>query len=205
LANQEEIKNKVSGFFAGLKKAAGDAVESSEIALARGKTAGKTVCSDSGEVLVEAGHVIDDEAIARAKAAGKLGALAGAAVTSQAQDIKERTRAAYHATAEGTEARSLASSDQYIEARGYIGWVAAVDVTDIRGNLIVPAGRKIDDEYVRAAREADQLASLIYSAQQSPPPYPQAAPPPPKGTPAAAPVNTGKRAARPLDEYYDEE
>jgi hypothetical protein len=68
----------------------------------------------------------------------------------------------------------------------------------------VPAGLKIDDEHVRAARDAEQLGSLIYSAQQSPAPFPTAAPPPPKGTPIVLPPTEAKRAARPLSEYYDE-
>ncbi len=197
--------DKVSGFFTGLKRKAGEAVETQEIALVRGKTASKPVLSDSGQMIVDAGHTIDDLAIERARSAGKLNALVAAAATSQVQDLRERARSAYAATPEGVEARSMASSEQYIEARHYIGRIAAVDVTDLRGNVIVPAGMKIDDEYVRAAREADQLGSLIYSAQQSPPTHPVAAPPPPKGTPIVAPVYETKRAARPLTEYYDEE
>ena len=200
-----DLMERVSGFFTGLKRKAGEVVETKEIAIVRGKTAAKAVYSDSGELIVDAGHPIDDAAIERAHAAGKMNALTAAAVSSQAQDFKERARTAYAATPEGTEARSMASSEQYIEARQYIGRVAAVDVTDLRGNIIVPAGKKIDDEYVRAAREAEQLGSLIYSAQQSPASYPTAAPPPPKGTPIAAPVTEAKRAARPLSEYYDEE
>ena len=200
-----DLMGKVSGFFTGLKRKAGEAVETQEIAMVRGKTAAKAVYSDSGEMIVDAGRPITDSAIARARDAGKLNALVAAAVSSQAQDFRERARNAYAATPEGTEARSMASSDQYIEARQYIGRVASVDVTDLRGNVIVPAGQKIDDENVRAARDADQLGSLIYSAQQSPAPFPTAAPPPPKGTPNVAPVNEAKRAARPLAEYYDEE
>lgn len=199
-----DLMERVSGFFTGLKKKAGDAVESHEIAMVRGKSAAKTVLTDAGDVIVDAGHPIDDDAIEMARRAGKLNALVASAVSSQAQDFRERTRAAYAATPEGTEARSMASSEQYLEARHYIGYVAAVDVTDIRGNIIVPAGTKIDDEYVRSARDAEQLGSLIYSAQQSPAPHASAAPPPPKGTPIAAPVAETKRAARPLSEYYEE-
>jgi hypothetical protein len=200
-----DLMERVSGFFSGLKRRAEETFETQEIAISRGKTAAKAVYNDAGELIVDAGHPIDDAVIERARTAGKLNALTAAAVSSQAQDFRERARNAYAATPEGTEARSMASSDQYLEARQYIGRVAAVDVTDLRGNIIVPAGMKIDDDYVRAAREAEQLGSLIYSAQQSPAPHPMAAPPPPKGTPILAPVTEAKRTARPLSEYYDEE
>jgi hypothetical protein len=200
-----DMMGKVSGFFSGLKKRAGEVVEMQETAIARGRIAAKAVYTNSGELIVDAGHPIDDAVIEKARQAGMLGPLAATAMSSQAQDFKERTRAAYHATPEGTEARSMASSDQYIEARGYIGRKASVDVTDIRGGVIAKAGQTIDDEIVRAAREADQLGSLIYSAQQAPAPFPTAAPPPPKGTPIVVPTNESKRAARPLSEYYDEE
>src|SRR5580658_6701842 len=190
-----DLMERVSGFFTGLKRKAGEAVETQEIALVRGKTAAKAVYSDSGEMIVDAGRPITEAAIERARAAGKLSALVAAAATSQVQDFREKARNAYAATPEGAEARSMASSEQYLEARQYIGRVASSDVTDIRGNIIVSAGMKIDDEHVRAARDAEQLGSLIYSAQQSPAPHPFAAPPPPKGTPIVAPVKENKRAA----------
>lgn len=200
-----DMMGKVGGFFAGLKKKAGDALEEQQISLIRGKTAARAVYTDAGEMIVDAGRPIDEPAIEIARGCGKLGALVASVASSSAQDLRDKARSAYAATAEGQEARTLASSDQYIEARGYIGWIASSDVTDIRGNVIVSAGQKIDDEHVRAAREADQLSSLIYSAQQSGRPYPTAAPPPPKGLPINTPPSPAVRAARPLASYYDDE
>ena len=203
-----DFKSKMSGFLSGLKRAAGDAVETQEIALARGKSASKPVYTDAGVMIVDTGREIDDDVIEMARKHGKLSALAASAVASRAQDFREKARNIYGATPEGVEAHSMASSEQYLEARHYIGRIAAVDVTDLRGNIIVPAGRKIEDEDVRNAREADQLGSLIFSAQQSPPPQPMAAAPPPFNPlqqPGAAPANETKRAARPLTSYYDEE
>lgn len=198
-----DFKSKLSGLFSNAKKAAEDVLESQQIALSRGRTASKDVLSDSGEIIVEAGHRIDEETIQKAKSAGKLSALAGAAVTSSAQDFRERARNTYDSTPDGIEARSMASSEQYIEARRYIGRIASVDVTDIRGNMIIQAGQKLDDSHVRAAREADQLGSLIYSAQQSPAVNYASPPPPPVAAAPSAPSSS--RAARPLTSYYDED
>jgi len=200
-----DIKSRVSGFFSGIKKAAGEVLETQEIALIRGKTVSKAIFSDEGELLVDAGHRIDDDVINHVRKNGKMSALVASAVTSQAQDIRERARSVYQATPDGVEAHALASSEQYIEARQYIGRLSSMDVTDIRGNVIIGAGQKIDDEHVRAARESDQLGSLIYSAQQSPAPFPVAAPPPPAGTVMPTPTNESKRAARPLSSYYEED
>ncbi len=204
MAGSSDFKGRLSGLFKGLKQAAGDAVETSQVAMARGKTASRAVTTDSGELIVDAGHIIDDAVIAYAKQTGRLPALVAAAVASQAQDLREKARSAYDATPDGIEAKSLASSDQYIAARAYIGWIAATDVTDIRGNTIVPAGKKIDDEDVRAVRQAEQLSALIYSAQQSPPPSRPVVAPPPKG-PVVVTPSQAQRTARPLSSYYDEE
>ncbi len=200
-----DFMGKVNGFFSSMKKAAGEAVEGSEIALARGKTAAKAVYADSGELIVDAGHKIDDAVIEQAKRAGKLAALLGAAVTSQAQDIRDKTRAAYGATPDGAEAHSMATSEQYLEARQYIGRASSTDVTALDGTLIIGAGSNILDEHVRAAREADQLGSLIYSAQQSPAVRPQPIAVASADALPTEPASVSKRAARPLTSYYDEE
>ena len=65
------------------------------------------------------------------------------------------------------EARSLDSVEDFMEARRYLGKYAVLEVTNIRGEIIVPAGTQIDDEYIRKAREAGQLSALIYSAKPS--------------------------------------
>jgi hypothetical protein len=205
MAGGSDFRGKLTGLFKGLKQAAGDAVETSQVTVSRGKTAARDVVSDSGEMIVEAGRIIDDAVIDHARRTGKLAALAASAVASQAQDFREKARTAYESTPDGIEARSLASSEQYIEARAYIGWIAATDVTDIRGNIVVPAGKKIEDEDVRAVREAGQLSALIYSARQSPPPSrPVVAAAPPPGPVKVTPAQA-QRTARPLSSYYDED
>lgn len=199
----DDLKKQVSKFWSGLRQKATDAMAGQEVSLVRGKTAARAVLTDSGEIIVDAGHRIDDAVIERARAAGKLHTLVAAAVSSQAQDLKEKARTYYNSTPEGTEAHSMATQDSYLQARQYIRYTAAIDVTDLRGNVIVPAGKQIDDEDVRAARDANLLAALIYSAQQSPPPGPMAASPPTAPPPKVqAPVH---RTARPLTSYYDEE
>lgn len=212
----EDIKSQLGNFWSGLKKKATAAVENQELGFVRGKVTARPVLDDAGSLIIDAGQVIDEGVIARAQAAGKLGALVSAAVAAQAQDVKEKARHMYESTPEGTEARSLASSEQYLEARRYIGWKSAMDVTDIRGAILVPAGKEIEDEDVRAVREAEQLGALIASAQQSGPParaaagpaympYADVSQPVAAGQTAPPAPATGKRTARPLNAYYDEE
>src|SRR5579871_1902572 len=166
----EDIRTQIGNFWKGLRKKATEAVESQEVGFVRGKVAARSVFDNAGNLIVDSGQTIDDGVIARAQEAGKLGALVSAAVTAQAQDVREKAKQIYESTPEGTEARSLATSEQYLEARRYIGWKAAMDVTDIRGTILVPAGKEIEDEDVRAVREAGQLGALIASAEQSGPP-----------------------------------
>jgi len=59
-------------------------------------------------------------------------ALVAAVTTAQTQDLQERFKSGYEETPEGQGARNLADSEQYLEARKYIYYVAAVEVTDIR-------------------------------------------------------------------------
>src|SRR5687768_5899265 len=77
---------------------AADAVADQQMAFVRGKVAGKTVLDDDGGVIVEAGHVIDEPAIERAMACGKLNALTSTVVKAKAQDPKERAQDAYART-----------------------------------------------------------------------------------------------------------
>jgi hypothetical protein len=95
-----------------------------------------------------------------------------AVAMAQVQDLKEKAETAIDQTDEGREARNVGSVDEYVLARRYIGRIAVIDVTDIRGRIVVPAGKEIGDEDVRRAREAGQLSALIYSAQQPQPPRP---------------------------------
>ena len=145
---------------------AAEAVSDQQASFVRGKVAGKTVMDDSGVVIVEAGHVIDDSAIERAASAGKMHLLTSTVVTAKAQDFKEKAQDAFAQTDSGQENRSLNSVDQYVEARRYIGRYTGMDVTDIRGAVLIPMGKQINDQDVAFARESGQLGALIYAAQQ---------------------------------------
>src|SRR5579884_370121 len=179
----EEPKNSLGRLWQSMRQKTAEAVGRQAAALARGKVAGKTVTDDAGNILVDAGHVIDDAVLARAEAAGKLAEVAAAAMTAQVQDLKEQAAGQYSRTDEGREAWALGTMEAYAQARRYIGYIAGVEVTDIRGNVIVPAGKKIEDEDVRAVREADQLSALIFSAEQgglAPPGHETPTPPVPQ-------------------------
>ena len=74
-----------------------------------------------------------------------------------------------------------------------------MDVTDIRGKVIVPEGKRIDAEDVRAARDENLLSSLIYSSQQGKAPAPQPSPlANESGYQAPKPAAPARRAALPL-------
>ena len=165
----DDLRGQLSRAWQGLVKKTTETIAEQEASFVRGQIAGKRVTDDAGNVIVDAGHVIDDAAIVRASAAGKLHALAGAAIKAQAQDAREKIADQLEKTPDGREARSLNSVDQFVEARRYVGQIAGVDVLDMRGDLILSAGQRITEDDVRRAREADQLGALIYSAQQPAP------------------------------------
>jgi len=172
----EDLGRKLGGMFRGLRQKAEDAVTRSETAFVRGKIAGSPVLDDQGGMIVDAGRLIDDSVIDRAARAGKLHALAKAAGAAQLQDLKEKASEQIAATEGGQESRSLDSVDDYVAARRYVGWTTAFDVTDIRGNLVVPTGKEVTEEDVRRCREAGLLSALVYAAQRGSRPDPNAAP-----------------------------
>jgi hypothetical protein len=166
----DDLRKQVTGLWDRFRSKASDAVARQSAGLARGRTAARDVFDDSGNLLVGAGQVIDDDALERAAAAGKMPAVVAAAAAAQTQDIREKLQEEYERLPEGQDRRNLADSEEYLEARHYIRYVASVEVTDIRGNVLVAAGQVIQDEDVRRVRDAGQLGALIYSAQQSGPP-----------------------------------
>ena len=197
--------SQFGSFCNGMFKKATAAVENHEAGFVRGKVASSALMDYRGRLIVRAGQTIDDSVIEQAQAAGKLGALVSTTVASQARNL-------YESTPDRIEARSLATSEDYIDARRYIGWTAATDVTDIQGTVLVPAGKQIEDEDVRIAREADQLAALVFSAQQSGMPAPGTFMP--VSTPAReeyeeeevlTPAAVSHRTARPLASYFEDE
>ena len=197
----DELGKQVSSLWNRFRKNAGDAVSRQSAALVRGKIVAQDVMDGSGSVIVAAGHVIDDAVIERALAAERVPALVAAAAAAQTQDLRERLQGEYDRTPAGQDRRNLADSDEYIEARQYIRYVAAVEVTDIRGNVLVPAGKVIQDGDIRAVREAGQLAALIYSAQQSGPPSLTGDVVAPPSVPTNLPPR--RRTATPLSESFD--
>ena len=198
----EDLGKQVAGMWDRFRKKASDTVSRQSTGLVRGRIAARDVFDDAGNLLVGAGGTIDDGVIEKTLAADKMAALVAAAAAAQTQDFKEKLKGEYDRTPEGQDRRNLADSDDYIEARGYIRYVAAVEVTDIRGNVLVPAGKTIEDEDVRNAREAGQLAALIYSAQQSgPPPFGETGGPPPP----AENQPSRRRSATPLSGSFDDD
>ena len=198
----DDFGKQAAGLWNRFRSKAADVVAQQSAGLIQGRTAAHDVFDDHGVLLVGAGGVIDAEAVEKATAAGKMPALVAAAVAAQGQDLREKLQEGFDRTAEGQERRSLADSEEYIEARKYIRWTAAIEVTDIRGEVLVPAGAAIRDDDVRRVRDAGQLAALIYSARQSgPPPLTdtmEGAPPPENMPPR-------RRTAVPLGETFDEE
>jgi hypothetical protein len=198
----EDLGKQIGHLWDRFRKKASDTMARPGVALIRGKTAARDVFDDAGNLLIGAGHIIDDDTVELASTTGKLAALVAAAAGAQTQDITERLKGAYDRTPEGQDRRNLADSEQYIEARRYIRYIAAVEITDIRGNVLIPAGKVIEDEDVRRMREEGQLAALIYSAQQS-------SPPPHQDTADKAPPTLNlpprRRHATPLSEGPDED
>jgi hypothetical protein len=186
-------------FFQEIKEKATETVARQESAFVRGKIAGTRVEDDDGALVVDAGHVIDDAVIARAERAGKLGAVVVSAGTAQVQDLREKASDTLANTQDGREARNLDSVDEFREAMAYAGRYAGMDVTDVRGNVVVPAGKKIDADDVRLAREQGLLSSLVYSAQRGRMPEPEPSPLANEpGYVSRGPAAPAKRAPLPL-------
>ena len=157
----------LAGWWQGIRGKAEQVVVDQQVAFVRGKIAGVAVTDDTGKLLVDSGQRIDGEIISRAQQAGKMGALAAAAAKGQQQDLKEAIHSQYARTDTAKEAQLLDSVEEYAEARRYINRILTMDVTDIRGNVIVPTGKKIDDEDIRRARDAGQIAAFLAAAEQA--------------------------------------
>lgn len=142
--------------------------ERESIAAVLGRRVGRRVLDEQGDVLAEAGDLVTPDMAERARRAGKLLALIAAVVASEAQDLRERWDEWRLQTAEGQEEAALASVEDYIAARGHVGHVLTTDITDARGHVILPAGKRLTEEDVRIARERGVLRALMTSA--SPPP-----------------------------------
>lgn len=162
-----EESGGIGGWWKGVRGKAEKAVGDQQAAFARGKVAGVAVTDDAGNVLVDAGQRIDDATLERARQAGKLAALAGAVVKAQTQDAREAVQTQYARTDNAKEARLLDSVEDYREVRRYFGRILTMDVTDIRGNIVVPSGKTLEDADVQRARDAGLLSALLLAAEQS--------------------------------------
>ncbi len=162
----DDLKKQLTDLWGGFRRKAAETVSNTEANYALGKVAAAAVKDDDGSVIVEAGHRIDERVIEHAKAVGKLHALAAAVAKAGAQDLREKARQAYHTTEDGREARALDQVDDFVQARGYIGWTAGVDITTSKAEIVIPAGKEILESDVQGARDFGLLQALIYSAQQ---------------------------------------
>jgi hypothetical protein len=200
---EEEAKGPAH-WWEGLRSKASHAVADRQAAFARGRVAGVTVTDDAGRTLVEAGQRIDDDILAQARQAGKIAALAASAMKAQAQDIKEKAQAQYARTEAGQEAQVLESVEDYREARRYLGRMLTLDVTDIRGNVVVASGKVLDDADLRRAREAGLLSALLAAAQRSLPAGPDGNVVSPLPSPASSPRRAPVLLAGPDDKEEEE-
>jgi hypothetical protein len=197
----DDLGKQIGKLWKGFRDKTAETVARQEAAYVRGKIAGTTITDDAGNVIVDAGHRIDDAAIQRAEKTGKLHALIASVSSAQFQDLKEKAKDQMDHSQDGTESRNFNSIEEYAKARIYVGHIAGVDVTDIRGAVLIPAGTEISENDVRAAREAGLLSALVYAAQQ---PYTAPEPPPTvdgDGTPtkpAAKAAGPTKRASLPF-------
>lgn len=184
---QNEDKG-LAHWWKGLWSKASGAIEDQQEGFVRGKIAGVAVTDEAGNTLVQAGQRIDDQVLAKARAAGKISALASSVVQAKAQDARETVQTHYAKTENAKEARLLESVEDYREATRYLGRTMPQDVTDIRGNIVVSSGKTLDREDVDRAREMGQLAALVAVAEQSLPTT---------GTPSSAPTPSTVPAPRP--------
>lgn len=159
----------MGGWLTGLRNKASEAVEKQQAAFALGRVAGVTVTDAQGKPIVEAGQRIEEAHVAQAYQCGKVAALGASALQGQKQDLKEKVQAQYARTETGREAQLLDSVEDFEEVHRYLGRATTMDVTDIRGNILVPAGKVLDAADAELAREAGQLGALAVAARESVP------------------------------------
>ncbi len=138
-------------------------LEREQAAFVIGKVAGKAVRDAAGRTIVEAGDTIDAAVIEDATRSGRLPMLVAAVAAANVQDVQERFAQARDATDEGAEQSALETVEDYARARQCVGKVTGLDVTDIRGTVVVSAGTRITEDHVRTARAARLLNALMHS------------------------------------------
>lgn len=138
------------------------AIENKEADYVRGKTAGRELRDDTGNLIVGAGETIGDTHIQRAVAAGKMHALATAAGQAQASGIAERVKegAANAGTAVREKAADLGEAAQDKQAELLIGKTTGRPVLADSGVPLVPANHVVAATDVAIARAAGKLNDL---------------------------------------------
>lgn len=127
-------------------------LEQREMNYVRGKTAGNDVIGPNGEKLVSRGETITDDAIDRARGMGLLHALmlsAVSAVIGVGGDEARRRLLEFHDITENHEAELVSNQ------------IAACDVTDPSGNILVHAGDTVTDDIIDVARREGILQDLV--------------------------------------------
>lgn len=169
----EEKSSGLGGWWKGVWDKTSQMIDTKQADFVRGKIAGVQVTDAHGVVLVEAGQRINDEIITTAHHAGKIGDLVSSVIQGQGQDIKEQVQTQYGRTEKAQESLLLDSVEEYRDAHRYLGRTLTMDVTDIRGHILVPSGKVLDRDDIILAREAGQLAAFLAAAEQSLPPVSQ--------------------------------
>lgn len=134
------------------------------MALAIGLVAGRPVTDQNGNILVDAGQRVTREMAERVRAAGRLPSLVASVLLGLVQDVAERLQILRSETPQGKEETALGTVEAYAEARQWVGRVAMIDVTDVRGNIVIPSGTRLTEAHIRLAREHRLLDALKQSA-----------------------------------------
>lgn len=145
--------------------AARTTLERETVALIVGSVAGRQVFDDNGLLIVDAGHTIDMEVIVKARQAGRLQQVIASAAVAGVQDVRERLTQLSQASPEGREATALETAEDYAAARRYVGRTAGMDVTDIRGDVVIRRGTVLSEDDIRIARDRSLLRALIHSVE----------------------------------------
>lgn len=197
----EDFARNVGKLFGGLKRKAEETLAKQQAAFVLGKVPGVDVSNDFGVVLAKAGVPVTQQILSECERAGRLGALASAVAKGVAQDLTETAKGHMGALPENREQRSVDDLDDYLAARAYIGATVGLDVTDMRGNVLLSAGTTLVDEHIRMVRDSGQLGALLYAVKQ---PYtPQSIPvtdvqPVREAPKPTMPETPGKRTTLPM-------
>ncbi|MDQ3856201.1 MAG: PRC-barrel domain-containing protein [Chloroflexota bacterium] len=130
-----------------------------------GKTVNSDVTSDSGDVLVPAGKVVDETDVERAESEGKLNALFMAAGGAQASGVLGTVRDKVSQVGSQVASGTTAQRDQQLQ--NSVGKTAGRDVYADDGTVVALQGTVIDPSTVERARaygKENQLLAAVGAA-----------------------------------------